>query len=74
MPQWYQLMEEEILHLVETKKYCFLVEDFDMELHIDEISSEELITNIYSECPFGDNLSVEKQPDVEITYMILSLI
>lgn len=74
MPQWYQLMEEEILHLVETKKYCFLVEDFDMELHIDEISSEELITIIYSECPFGDNLSVEKQPDVEITYMILSLI
>jgi hypothetical protein len=33
------------------------------ELHIDDISSKELLTKIYSECPFGGNLSVRKLPE-----------
>ncbi len=34
-----------------------------VELQIDEISSEELLTKIYTECPLGGNLSVQKHSE-----------
>ncbi len=72
MHRWYQLTEEEVLKLVETKKILLPGRGFRyeaeggkkmVELHIDDISSKELLTKIYSECPFGGNLSVQKLPE-----------
>jgi hypothetical protein len=70
MHRWYQFTAEEVISLVNKelllpdRGYRYEMEEGEkmVEMHIDEIDNEEILTKIYQEYCYCGNLSIRMNP------------